>query len=351
MSVNIKLDKQNTAMERVQNPKQIIFFITDRCNARCPHCFYWKNMQDHKNELSLDEISKINFDGVTDLTLTGGEPTIREDLYALCAMLTKKVKNIAINSNGLLPEKLRPILTAFRNITLNVSLDGTEKVNDRIRGLGTFKRVIATLDMAKELGTHTIIVTTLSKANVEDLEELVALTKNKGYTFEHKFNITRGIDSSLFNLPEEVKNFHNPRDTNMFLDLPEMVSVYEKLKKLNKHRDFWTLHNQFVMEYTIKILKEKHKILPCYAGIEEGTIYPNGDVAACEFTLPFANLKDFDYDLNKLWNSQKANSLRQNIKGCFCTHPCNLSTTIAYRHRTRMRVDRLSRLLSRKTMY
>jgi MoaA/NifB/PqqE/SkfB family radical SAM enzyme len=333
----------------MENPRQIIFFVTNRCNARCPHCFYWRDMQSSKGEMSLDEISKINFDGVKSIAVTGGEPTVRSDFYELCMLLRKRVKQLTVDSNGLLPEKLRPVMHDIKDVTLQLSIDGTEEVHDAIRGAGTFKTLLTTLDMAKKLWAKTVIVTTVSKKNIDNLEDLAAFLNKKGYRFEHRFNITRGINNSLFNLSQDLVNFHDPREPGIILSLPETEAVFSKLKELNRRYRFWSPHNQMVMEYTIRTLKEKRRILPCYAGIEEGIIYPNGDVAFCEFTKPFASLKDFDYDLNRLWNSQQANEMRKNIRCCYCTHSCNLTTSIGKKHFATLTIKRvLSKHMVRK---
>jgi len=60
----------------------------------------------------------------------------------------------------------------------------------------------------------------------------------------------------------------------------------------------------------------------------DGVIYANGDVALCEFTRPFANLKDFDYNFRRLWHSPRAGEARKAIKTCFCAHPCNLISSM-----------------------
>jgi MoaA/NifB/PqqE/SkfB family radical SAM enzyme len=324
----------------MENPKQIVFFVTNRCNARCPHCFYWKSMQEPEGEMSLEEISKINFEGVKSIAVTGGEPTVRSDFAEICALLGKRTKYLTVNSNGLLPAKLRPVLMANRDITLQLSIDGTEEVHDGIRGKGTFKTLMSTLEMARELDVKTVIVTTVSKKNAEGLEDLVVFLNRNRYVFEHRFNITRGIGSSLFNLPQDLTNFHSPRDTEIMLSLPETEAVAARLRELNRRYRFWQAPNQKIMEYTIRVLKEKRKILPCYAGTEEGVIYPNGDVAFCEFTKPFANLRDFAYDLNALWNSRQADEMRKMTRACFCTHSCNLSTAIGKKHSTELLVRR-----------
>ncbi|MCK5025696.1 MAG: radical SAM protein, partial [Nanoarchaeota archaeon] len=57
--------------------------ITNRCNFRCVHCAFDSGIE-HMSELSVKEIKKILTDtkelGGERIDLTGGEPTVREDL-------------------------------------------------------------------------------------------------------------------------------------------------------------------------------------------------------------------------------------------------------------------------------
>src|SRR3989338_3896529 len=64
-------------------PTYMVFFVTARCNARCEHCFYWREVEsaDSSLELSFSEIKKIsgNLPGLAQISLTGGEPFLRKD--------------------------------------------------------------------------------------------------------------------------------------------------------------------------------------------------------------------------------------------------------------------------------
>ena len=71
-------------------------------------------------------------------------------------------------------------------------------------------------------------------------------------------------------------------------------------------------------------------MLNCKAGKLDGIIYPSGDVSFCEMIIPFANLRDYKFNMFRLWNSNKANQMRKKISNCFCTHSCNLISSIPF---------------------
>ncbi len=79
----------------------------------------------------------------------------------------------------------------------------------------------------------------------------------------------------------------------------------------------------------LNVLKGK-KPIRCLAGIRQAVIYPNGDVSVCEPTKPFANLKDFDFNFFRLWNSKQAKNTKTKIKNCSCIQSCNLIDSMQF---------------------
>src|SRR6185436_19568463 len=64
--------------------------------------------------------------------------------------------------------------------------------------------------------------------------------------------------------------------------------------------------------------------MTCYAGTAGGVIYDEGTVSSCENLAPIGNLRDFDWDFQKLWLSPAMKERRKKaLDGCFCTHESN----------------------------
>ena len=60
------------------------------------------------------------------------------------------------------------------------------------------------------------------------------------------------------------------------------------------------------------------------AGTAGGVIYDEGTVSSCENLDPIGNLRDFDWNFQKLWLSPAMKERRQHAaNGCFCTHESN----------------------------
>ncbi|RMG02760.1 MAG: radical SAM protein, partial [Nitrospirae bacterium] len=68
----------------IHRPIQFTFFVTSRCNASCPFCFYLKdeNIEPGDRELSLEEIELMarGLGSLLWLSFSGGEVFLREDI-------------------------------------------------------------------------------------------------------------------------------------------------------------------------------------------------------------------------------------------------------------------------------
>src|SRR3989338_5284971 len=79
----------------VDGPIQLVHFVNTECNLRCSHCFVFGEDVRYrtKNQLSLDEIEKITRGlgrKMRHVSLTGGEPILREDLSEIARMYRER---------------------------------------------------------------------------------------------------------------------------------------------------------------------------------------------------------------------------------------------------------------------
>jgi radical SAM protein with 4Fe4S-binding SPASM domain len=82
--------------------------------------------------------------------------------------------------------------------------------------------------------------------------------------------------------------------------------------------------------------KEKRRLIPCYAGKLNLVVTESGDVYPCELLeKKMGNLREYDYDINKLLASQDARRVVAEIKSnaCCCTHECYFITNILFNPR------------------
>lgn len=147
--------------------KSAIIDVTDRCNLRCKHCFYFR--EEHASEeLSKEEFLK-GIKGLRDkynilhMSWCGGEPLFRRDI------IEEGASYFPMNwlfTNGTLPIPDIPNLMVF------VSIDGPEKIHDWIRGEGTFKKIMENVKNRPE-NKVVIFLPTINRINELYLEEMV----------------------------------------------------------------------------------------------------------------------------------------------------------------------------------
>lgn len=137
--------------------------LTDRCNLRCRHCFYYRNERDTRElpdaELLRGLETLRDRHDIRSMEWCGGEPLLRRELLEEGAAL---FPHNVLYTNGTreLPE--------ISNMTVCVSLDGPPEVHDYVRGTGCFERVAASL--AKTRCPVVVILCTLNRANAPHLE-------------------------------------------------------------------------------------------------------------------------------------------------------------------------------------
>jgi len=143
----------------------LIFFVTGRCNARCRHCFYWRNLGAAHEGLSLEAIETISrtMPKFSTLLLSGGEPTLRADLPQIVEFFRRnnQIQSVSVPTNGLRFDSIVTIareiseLDADLLVTFNVSIDGFAEVHNYIRGVpGAYDLAMKTLHALRQVASE-----------------------------------------------------------------------------------------------------------------------------------------------------------------------------------------------------
>lgn len=326
-----------------RKPAHLILHVTSRCNARCGMCFVWRRLNKNK-DLTLEEIKKIAqaLPGLIFLDISGGEPFLRDDLAEILAIFEKESSGVYVNlpTNGFLPEKIekdiKTILQKTRlSISLNLSLDGLAATHDQIRGVkGGFAKVLETykrLEPVKRKNSRLSlkIATVISKENFSELENLARFVKKEMKEIDfHTLILVRGEPpDKRFVLPslDELE-----KKKSLFFKIWQNYGYGQNLGFFGErvansaHRSLFNLY--------LKTLKEKRMALPCLAGLAHAVIFANGDLALCELRRPIGNLREVDFDFQKLWQGKEAQKQRAEIaqNSCFCTHGCNWTDNLFF---------------------
>jgi len=177
---------------KVGFPLGISVDITNRCNLRCKHCYFLKQNQseelcDEEFLLRIQELKK-NYPSVIHAAWLGGEPLLRKELLFQCVRLFP-INMIVTNGTIELP--------VIKNGVFNVSVDGTRKYYESIRGTGLYDKV---KDNANRNDIRINVACVLNRLNADCVEAFLNEWKNtyiQGISFSF-YTPQRGIDDPLY---------------------------------------------------------------------------------------------------------------------------------------------------------
>jgi len=186
--------------------------ITSRCPCHCVHCGVNAGKADSRNELTtgqlfsvIDQAKKI---GVLQITFTGGEPLLREDVCDLVAYAHCQGLLTRINTSGMLLEP--SLVSKLKRAGLSqcaVSIDDADpKIHDNLRGVtGSFERALEGIRILKEQGIPCQINTYAARRSIKrGLERIIALGRGLGVLAVYIILPTR--IGRWENAPEEILN-------------------------------------------------------------------------------------------------------------------------------------------------
>jgi SynChlorMet cassette radical SAM/SPASM protein ScmE len=169
-------------MRLMKSPKKMDIAITNRCNLRCRYCYHFESAGDVGGDLPAVEwlrfFEELNRCAVTEVTLAGGEPFIREDLKEIIDGIVKNRMRFAILSNGtLINDDMASFLASTGRCNyVQVSIDGSmPESHDTMRGKGSFARAMEGLLTLRRCGVRAAVRVTIHRKNVNDLEGIAKL--------------------------------------------------------------------------------------------------------------------------------------------------------------------------------
>ena len=285
---------------------------TYRCNSKCQMCYIWQNPTVPKEQITPEILSKLP-EGFDNVNITGGEPTNRNDLKEICDVMFPKSKTLEISSNGLKPHVLIPIVKKYPYIKIRISLEGSEAINNMIRGEknGFEKKLNGMKELIEAGGEDLGFAFVVQDENAHELMYVYELTKKMGIELS---------TSSLHN----AWQFH--KNDNYHYDRLSSAKSVENL--ISGMLDTWSIKNWFRAYMNLGLVEKilGHKRLhPCVAG--DGFIFidPWSDVWACNVRtdLPMGNLLENSWQ--EILNSEISKKSIEKVK--VCEQNCWMVTT------------------------
>lgn len=166
-------------------PLNVEWEITKECNLRCKHCYTSAGVREPEELTTdgvlsvIDQLDKI---GVSDITISGGEPLLRKDLEVITSELTRREIPFIVYTNGILlsRERQQSLKEAGARI-FSLSLNGTTReTHNYVQGDTTFDTVLKRIAELKDNDLHVQALYTLMKVNLKEASELPSLMDKVG---------------------------------------------------------------------------------------------------------------------------------------------------------------------------
>jgi MoaA/NifB/PqqE/SkfB family radical SAM enzyme len=205
--------------------------------------------------------------GVKFISLSGGEPFLREDLSEIVRFCRTKNIYVIIKSNGtLLREEFWKVQNANK---IQLSLDGSRDVHDAIRGKGVYDKVIDAIIICKDNNIEVNITTVISKFNINVIPYVLEIAKR----YEVVVNF-QPVDKSLSgNSQKDIKSIFSVKEHNY----KEGISLLIR-EKLKGNR---FIGNSFEGLKYLYYWPSPRKI-QCLATLTSCFIEPDGKIFICD---------------------------------------------------------------------
>lgn len=307
----IKFTKNNNIRHNHFSFADIAYIeITHACNLRCKHCLNSSGKEIEKQLTDreiFDLIIEFSKAGMQEIRFTGGEPLVHKKIYDFISLAHKLGMYTSIGSNGTLITE--DVANKLKKEGLNkavISLDGTEKAHDAIRGKGSFKRAMEGIRNLENKGVKVRINSVIMKSNMKDVIKLAKkLNKEKTHLMIRRF-IQSGRGSLLEN-NTLTKTDYNYVRKSLKNELEGKYIIGHYLKEDEQ------------ISYRLKLPFDFVK--GCKAGQRALIILPNGDISLCGFLAaqgfaPIGNIRNVNNFIdfwNKMHNNDYLKDLRKHL--------------------------------------
>jgi radical SAM protein with 4Fe4S-binding SPASM domain len=213
--------------------------------------------------------------------ITGGEPFLRNDIFEVLKEIRSRGFDIYILSNGILIDRERAkILSDLAISGVQVSIEGPEKIHEKIRGKGSFSSALKGVRHLLDQGITVTLNITLSDINADYFMEMVELSSAIGV---QRLGFSRLVPSGRGKslLPNMLKK-------------ERVKELYETIIPL-KINGLDIVSGDPVLSQMFSTDKKDHGSIAtggCAAGLSGVTILQDGTITPCRrLDIPIGNIR------------------------------------------------------------
>ncbi len=195
--------------------KASMVIFTVGCNFKCNFCHNKHLLQPNVGKsYPISKLIKIIESNplISSVSISGGEPTLQEDLLDLCKELNKLEKYISIDTNGSNPDKIKELIPYINRVALDLKGPLNQKKLEKITGVKVnLNKIIETIDFLKiqedldfEIRT-TFVESILSPVDFGEILKFLKEIEFKGNFVLQQYQYFQGVGEKfkeLFLKPE-----------------------------------------------------------------------------------------------------------------------------------------------------
>lgn len=185
-------------------------FFTVGCNFRCPFChnpdLIFNAQNTFGNEKAL-ELIKEKKGLINSVTITGGEPTLHEDLPVFIREIKKMGLKVKLDSNGSFPSMLKECIDDLDYIAMDVK---TSLSKYKLVGYTDLEKISESIQLIKNKAKDYEFRATLAPGiiNVDDLKEVGDLVKGAKRFYLQQFRQGNNLDKNFNPEPYSFEQIH-----------------------------------------------------------------------------------------------------------------------------------------------
>ena len=169
--------------------KSAMVIFTVGCNFKCDFCHNKYLLEPNVGKsYKIDELIKhIKTNSlVSSVSITGGEPTLQNDLIELCKEIYKIGKYVSVDTNGSNPELLKQLLPYINRVALDLKgpliPEKLEKITGVMVDVDKIIKAIKFLNTQKGLDFEIRTTYESNLLSPEDFHNIIEFLKNLGFT-------------------------------------------------------------------------------------------------------------------------------------------------------------------------
>jgi MoaA/NifB/PqqE/SkfB family radical SAM enzyme len=264
------------AVARLQakaRPFFVQYSLLNGCNAHCAYCNCPNRgdpqltTEQHRGVLA--EFARL---GTVRVKFLGGEPLLRDDIDALIGETRRLGMRAAMVTNGfLVPQKFDSIRKLDE---LVISIDGSEAIHDRQRGRGTWKQVMAAIELCAREKVDFFLSAVVTRDSIGDVDWLLALARRLGVMVN-------------FQIPQSNEEMYGKGARRW---MPEPDEIRAVLGRITAAKDAGApvlfssrsyRHTIGWPDFGLERVERPGEASPCTAGRYFLQVEPNGDLYPC----------------------------------------------------------------------